>query len=213
MTTFRAEDDDNSRFARTVPKGVDMPGTPPPTIDERDNLLTWLAQQRDALRLTAFGLTDDQARTAAARPSTLTIGGLLKHVGQVEEYWIGLVQGVNLGSNEDYENNFTMKPGETLASIVGRYDEIATATDKAIAGIDDLGQAVPVPRDAPWFPSDVDAWSVRWVLVHIIQETSRHAGHADIVREHLDGATGYPLMAAAEGWPETEWLKPWKPGA
>lgn len=194
-------------------KGIDMPGTPPPTTDERDNLLTWLAQQRAALKLTAFGLTDEQARTAAAPPSTLTVGGLIKHVGQVEEYWIGLVEGVNLGSNEEYGEGFTMGPDQSLASIIARYDEIATASDKAISAIADLNQPVPVPRDAPWFPADVDAWSVRWVLVHVIQETSRHAGHADIVREHLDGATGYPLMAAAEGWPETEWLKPWKPVA
>ncbi|HEV8175660.1 MAG TPA: DUF664 domain-containing protein, partial [Actinoplanes sp.] len=49
--------------------------------------------------------------------------------------------------------------------------------------------------------------------LHLIQETARHAGHADIVRETIDGATAYPLLAAAEGWPETEWLKPWKPPA
>jgi hypothetical protein len=52
---------------------------------------------------------------------------------------------------------------------------------------------------------------VRWVLLHLIEELARHAGHADIVRESIDGATAYELMAAAEGWPETDWLKPWKP--
>ena len=78
-----------------------------------------------------------------------------------------------------------------LASAIARYDEVAVTTDKVIAGIDDLGQAVPVPRDAPWFPQDIDAWSVRWVLVHIIQETSRHAGHADMVRQQIDGVTGF----------------------
>jgi hypothetical protein len=68
---------------------------------------------------------------------------------------------------------------------------------------------VPVPRDAPWFPTDVEAWSLRWVLLQLIQESARHAGHADIVRESLDGATQYELMAAAEGWPATDWLTPW----
>ena len=54
---------------------------------------------------------------------------------------------------------------------------------------------------------------MRWVLLHLIQETARHAGHADIIREHLDGATAFELMAAAEGWPATDWLKPWQPPA
>ncbi len=70
-----------------------------------------------------------------------------------------------------------------------------------------------MPKGVPWFPADVEAWSVRWVLLHILEETARHAGHADIVRESIDGATMYELMAGAEGWPETEWLKPWRPPA
>jgi hypothetical protein len=61
----------------------------------------------------------------------------------------------------------------------------------------------------PWFPDGVEAWSVRWVLLHLIEETARHAGHADIVRESIDGATAFPVMAAAEGWPATPWLQPW----
>jgi len=63
----------------------------------------------------------------------------------------------------------------------------------------------------PWFPKDVSAWSVRWVLLHLIEETARHAGHADILRESIDGATALPLMAAAEGWPEQPWITPWTP--
>lgn len=189
-----------------------MPGTPRPTIDERDNLLTWLAQQRDVLKLTALGLTDDEARVAAP-PSPLTVGGLIKHTAQTEDYWIKLVNGEKAGSNEEYADGFTLLGDETLVGVLAYYDDVAATTEKTIAGIDDLGRAVPVPRDSPWFPKDVEAWSVRWVLTHIIQETSRHAGHADMVRERIDGATAYPLMAAAEGWPETEWLKPWKRAA
>ena len=82
-----------------------------------------------------------------------------------------------------------------------------------IGGITDLGQAVPVPKGVPWYPDDIDAWSVRWVLLHLIEEIARHAGHADIVRESIDGATMYALMAAAEGWPATDWLTPWQPEA
>ena len=70
---------------------------------------------------------------------------------------------------------------------------------------------MPVPQGVPWYPDDVEAWSVRWVLLHLIQETARHAGHADIVRESIDGATMYPLMAAVEGWPASPWMQPWEP--
>jgi Protein of unknown function (DUF664) len=68
-----------------------------------------------------------------------------------------------------------------------------------------------VPKGVPWFPDDVDAWSVRWILLHLVEEIARHAGHADIIRETIDGATMYELMAAAEGWPATDWLTPWTP--
>jgi uncharacterized damage-inducible protein DinB len=187
-----------------------MPGLVHPVIDERDGLLSYLAQQRYGLRLTAYGLTDEQAGEVPSA-SVLSVGGLIKHVAAVERYWIGLVLERQDGSDGDYESNFRLAPGETLAGVLDRYDEVARETEAVIGGIDDLGRAVPVPRDVPWFPSDVEAWSVRWVLLHLIAETSRHAGHADVIRESADGATAFPLLAAAEGWPSTPWLQPWEP--
>ena len=100
-----------------------------------------------------------------------------------------------------------------MSGVLDLYNDVADETAAALAEISDLGQAVPVPQGVPWFPDDVDAWSVRWVLLHLIQETARHAGHADIVRESLDGATAFPLLAAVEGWPATPWLQPWNAGA
>jgi Protein of unknown function (DUF664) len=100
---------------------------------------------------------------------------------------------------------------ETLADVLAFQAAVAERTESVIASIADLGQPVSVPAGVPWFPADVDAWSVRWVLLHLIQETARHAGHADIVRESIDGASAFPLMAAVEGWPETPWLQPWQP--
>jgi hypothetical protein len=102
-----------------------------------------------------------------------------------------------------------MRDDETLAEILVRFDE-GNAEAMAVIDTVDLGAAVPVPRDAPWFPKDVEAWSVRWVLFHLIEELARHAGQADIIRETIDGATLYELLAGLEGWPETDWLKPWK---
>ena len=69
---------------------------------------------------------------------------------------------------------------------------------------------VPVPQ-VPWFPKDIEAWTVRWVLVHLIEETARHWGHADIVRETVDGAQALELLAAVENWPEEGGpVKPWR---
>ena len=187
-----------------------MPGQVPPIANEREGLLAYLAQQRHVIRLAAYGLTDEQAR-ATPSASPLSVGGLLKHVAAVERGWINIVLQRDEGSEDDYEANFRLGTDETLAGVFWHYDTVAAETEAVVASIADLDQPVPVPRGVPWFPQDVDAWSVRWVLLHLIQETARHAGHADIVRESIDGATAFPLMAAAEGWPATEWLQPWEP--
>ena len=187
-----------------------MPGLVPPVADEREGLLGYLSQQRHVLRVAAHGLTDEQAR-ATPTCSSLSIGGLIKHVASAERHWMDVVQQRANGPAKDYEANFRLSADETLAEVLGVYGDVATHTEAVIAGIADLGLPVPVPQGVPWFPADVAAWSVRWVLLHVIEETARHAGHADIVRESLDGATAFPLMAAAEGWPVTPWLQPWQP--
>jgi len=195
-----------------------MPGNVHPVADEREGLTAYLAQQRAVLRIAAYGLTDEQARAVPTR-SALSVGGLIKHVTAVERRWVDItlerppVAQEDLAQGRvDYTEGFRMRSHETLDGLLADYEAAARETDEAMAGLD-LGRPVPVPRDAPWFPRDVDAWSVRWVLLHLIQETARHAGHADIIREHLDGATAFELMAAAEGWPATDWLKPWQPPA
>jgi len=184
-----------------------------PVSDEREGLTAYLAHQRHMVRVAAHGLSDEQARLAPTA-GTLSIGGLVKHLAQVERSWMDTVlqrrrppmeQAV-----ETYMDGFRLGPDETLAGALDDYEASARETDAIIAGIDDLAQPVPVPRDAPWFPRDVESWSVRWVLLHLIEETARHAGHADIVRESIDGATAIPLIAAVEGWPETPWVKPWR---
>ncbi|HEX6447497.1 MAG TPA: DinB family protein [Streptosporangiales bacterium] len=191
-----------------------MPGNVRPVADERDGLLSFLAHQRYAIRVAAHGLTDEQARLAPSA-SSLTIGGLIKHVAATEDGWIDTMLGqakpFDPSDAVDYMDMFTLHPDETLAGALARYDEVAKRTESVVAGIGDLGQAVPVPKGVPWFPQDVDEWSVRWVLLHLIQETARHAGHADIVRESIDGGTAMPLMAAVESWPASPWVLPWEP--
>ncbi|MPY93345.1 MAG: DUF664 domain-containing protein [Acidimicrobiia bacterium] len=193
-----------------------MPGQVAPLTDERELLLAYIAQQRDGVRFAAFGLTDEQARLTPSA-SSLSIGGLVKHVAAMERSWVDTVlqrQAPPVEQAEDgYEAGFRLGPDETLAGALAELDAVARETEEVIGGIDDLGQAVPVPKGVPWFPQDVEAWSVRWVLLHLVEEVGRHAGHADIVRESIDGATMYELLAAGEGWPATDWLKPWEPAS
>lgn len=186
-----------------------MPAMPPPVPDERTALLAYLEQQRDNLRVTAYGLTDEQAGTAAS-VSPLTVGGLIRHVATTERHWVRMIQ-QSAEPAIDYAGTFRFGPGDTLDEVLAFYDEVARETEAVIARVGDLGDPVPVPKGVPWFPDDIEAWSVRWVLLHIIEETARHTGHADIVRESVDGATGFPLRAAADGWPATPWLQPWEP--
>jgi hypothetical protein len=194
-----------------------MPGTVPPVADERDGLLKYIAQQRAGIRYAAYGLTEEQIRMTPTE-SQICIGGLIKHVTACERGWIDtMLQRRKPQSVEDaaaaYVADWQVDDDDTLAGLLADYEACARETEEAVASIDDLSMPVPVPRDAPWFPQDVDAWSARWVLLHLVEEIARHAGHGDIIREHIDGATMYALMAGAEGWPETPWLKPWQPAA
>ncbi|MGI9004225.1 MAG: DinB family protein [Pseudonocardia sp.] len=189
-----------------------MPGTPGPVADEHAGLLAFLAPQRYVLRIAAYGLTDEQA-IAAPSTSPLTVGGLIKHSALTERSWIAIMAGHPSTGQDAYQDTFSLAAGETLADVLALSDEVARETEEALAAEPDLGRPIPVPRGVPWFPLDVEAWSVRWVLLHLIEETARHAGHADIVRESIDGATAFPLMAAAEDWPATPWMQPWEPAS
>ncbi|TMR27827.1 DinB family protein [Nonomuraea zeae] len=184
--------------------------TPSPALDaERSDLLAALATARSALTATVRGLGDEQA---GQRPtaSALCLGGLIKHVASTEEEWMRFVaegpsamrydlpDGVTWADFAagtarefpqwaiDHQNDFLMLPGETLAGILARYEQVAARTEE-IAAAADLSAAHPLP-EAPWHePGAVR--SVRRVLMHLIAETAQHAGHADILRESLDGQT------------------------
>ncbi|MDP9165651.1 MAG: DinB family protein [Actinomycetota bacterium] len=196
-----------------------MSAMPGPVVDERQALRDFIFQQQQAFTALAFGLTDDQAR-ATPTVSALSIGALIKHVTGCQRSWMQRVAAApepppaDDRSMEDrqaeYADEFMMRSDETLASILDRFAAQNADTLRTLEAAD-LDAPVPVPRDAPWFPKDVDAWSVRWVMFHLIEELARHAGQGDIIRETIDGATMYELLAGLEGWPATDWLTPFTP--
>ncbi|MFD7137842.1 DinB family protein [Streptomyces sp. NPDC059894] len=167
----------------------------PSVTGERADLLESLTAHRRFLRLTTRDLTDEQAgrRTTV---SELCLGGLIKHVTSVERGWADFIlDGPSaLGdwssmTEADWErraNEFRLLPGETLAGVLAEYARVAGRTDELVATLPDLDAAHPLPS-APWFEPGA-RWSARRVLLHIVGETAQHAGHADIIREALDGA-------------------------
>ena len=153
---------------------------------ERADLLETLQGHRAFLRITVQGLTDDQARQRTTA-SALTLGGLIKHVAATEASWTGfIVSGAaGMGGDEDQADSFTMADDESLADLLAAYDAVAHRTDELVRGLPDLDASHELPP-APWFPAG-KRYSARRVLLHIVAETSQHAGHADILRESLDG--------------------------
>jgi uncharacterized damage-inducible protein DinB len=158
---------------------------------ERADVVETLAAHRAFLRQTVQGLTDEQA-TQRTTVSQLCLAGVIKHVSQVEERWVDFIRrgpevmAVSEASMKERAEGFQMLPGETLAGLLDRYDEVARKTEAVVMELPSLDADQPLPA-APWFEPGA-RWSARRTLVHILAETAQHAGHADIIRESLDGA-------------------------
>jgi hypothetical protein len=156
---------------------------------ERADLLETLGKHRHFLRYTVRGLTDEQAaqRTTV---SELCLGGLIKHVALVERRWTRFIldgpSAMGQGSASSWSDGFRVLKEETLAGLLDDYGQTARRTDELVAALPDLEISHPLP-EAPWFEPGA-SWSARRVLLHVIAETAQHAGHADIIRESLDGA-------------------------
>jgi uncharacterized damage-inducible protein DinB len=166
--------------------------TPGSAAGERSDLVQSLDRQRQFLRHTTRGLTDEQAaqRTTA---SELSLGGLIKHVTLVERQWINFIlEGPSAMGGRDeasmtaWMDAFRMGEGDTLPRLLEAYEEVARRTDDLVVTLPDLDADQPLP-EAPWHEPG-SRWSARRVLLHVIAETAQHAGHADIIRESLDGA-------------------------
>ena len=173
-----------------------MPADPTtPSSSEREDLIGVLDQHRGLFLVPARGLTDEQARLTPT-VSALSVGGLVKHVNATVTEWLDFVErGPEPGAPTDegepdaaaYEqfvNGFRLLPDETLAGVLAEWGRVTARTDALIRSVD-LDESHPLPQ-APWFPAG-EAWSNRRVFAHVLAEISQHAGHADIVREAIDG--------------------------
>ncbi|WP_327688017.1 DinB family protein [Streptomyces tubercidicus] len=173
---------------RMTPDGRPVP---PPHADERAMLESWLEFHRATLPLKCAGLDDQQARLASVAPSTMTLLGLVQHLAEVERNWFQRVfAGLDVPPVHEAEkgNGFTLAPDRGIAEALADWRaEVARSRELiATASLDDTGTLSE--REAG-FVGDQRV-SLRWILVHLIEEYARHNGHADLLRERIDGVTG-----------------------
>ena len=155
-----------------------MDTRPPQTAaDERSTLLGFLDYLRAAVAAKAEGVPEPQVRRAGV-PSGTSLLGLVKHLDAVERFYF-------LGeATTDWAPTMRPGPDETAEGLLAAYRDATRRANEVIGAHPDLALPAPLP------PGRKSASSMRWLLVHMIEETGRHAGHADILREQIDGATG-----------------------
>jgi uncharacterized damage-inducible protein DinB len=162
---------------------------------ERADLLESLTKQRFFLKFTTRDMSEEQIRQHST-VSQLTLGALIKHVTDMERQWTDfIVDGPSaIGEFTDdltpeqraaWASSFQLAEDTTLEDLLAEYDRVAARTDELLASVD-LDARHPLPK-APWFQPGAE-WSARRALMHIVAETAQHAGHADIIRESIDGA-------------------------
>jgi uncharacterized damage-inducible protein DinB len=157
---------------------------PAPAASERELLNSFLDLYRETILVKVSGLTEEQLRRRLV-PSPTTLLGIVKHLGYVERSWFRMrFHGEDLPvpwTKEDPDADFRIEPDETAESVITFYrDQVGRA--RAIVAAAQLDDRVKGEAKKPY--------TLRWILIHMIEETARHAGHVDILREQTDGATG-----------------------
>jgi len=162
---------------------------PATTADERTMLEGWLKYHRDTLAWKCEGLTDEQLRTASVEPSTMSLMGLVRHMAEVERGWFRKVMadeqvGPIYYTDEDQDGDFHPTEADTWAEAHATWRaEIAAADEHAARfTLDDM--SVGKHRRTG------ESFNLRWIYTHMIEEYARHNGHADLLRERIDGSTG-----------------------
>ena len=160
----------------------------PFAADERTTLLAFLDFYRSALKDRAWGLDHDQLQRTLA-PSTLTIARIIGHMAWVEDLWfrvrfdgeepLALWQDVDRDADGDGE--MTLAQSWSVDELIGHFDAAVEDSNRRTAAASSLDQLSSAPT---WTG---EHWNLRWVLVHMIEEYARHCGHADLIRESIDG--------------------------
>jgi len=156
---------------------------PVPRVDsgELDTALAFLSFARHCVLKKAGGLSEEQLRRALV-PSGTSVLGLVQHLAEVERYWFGYhLTGATWDPGQEY--GMTVPADRAAADVLADYQAAIEDSDRAIHAVGDLEARFAIPVDG-------NRHTLRWVIAHMTSETARHAGHADILREQLDGATG-----------------------
>lgn len=160
--------------------------------DERAMLNAFLDWQRETLLWKCSGLSPEQLKEPAAPPSTMTLLGLLRHLTEVEYFWFGYVladqeEHLGLYSGEanpaDGMRSWTELDGHPAEEVWKNWKEACAASERNAASLPDLD----TPAAHSW---DGQPVTLRWITVHMIREYARHTGHADLLRERIDGLVG-----------------------
>jgi hypothetical protein len=159
---------------------------PPNVADERAQLTGFMDYQRGTIVWKSSGLTDEQARRSLLPSELITVSGLLAHLKLNEEYWFGTVIGGKPDAweeilKEDPDAEFREGMRTELPTLIADYQAQCAMSRKLVAERE-LDDVVTAPHGKQF--------TVRWVVLHMIEETARHAGHLDLIREQLDGLTG-----------------------
>jgi uncharacterized damage-inducible protein DinB len=179
----------------TIPASPPAAGQPDSTGSERQVLEAFLDFHRQVLVSKLDGISENEARRRRV-PSKTTLAGLIKHMIGVERGWFQEVLagrnpediGPNVGGGEE---SWDLARNETVSSLIKEYEQICEESRQTAARFA-LDDAVPEP--------DMGQVSLRWIYVHMIEETARHVGHADILREQTDGAAGIDGDSAVTTW-------------
>lgn len=191
----------------------------PAQHDEVTGLVNYIDEQLTAIRAAAFGLTEEQARQTPCR-SALSVGGLIKHTAYVMRGALDRLrtevteQPMDPAAYAAFTDSFAVRDDETVAATIDDFDRVRAELLTAVAAVDPGGDSVAPP--APWHGIfDARPIHVRYYLVHLVEECARHAGHADIIREQIDGMAVPALVLTLAGASANDFFQPYEasPGA
>lgn len=172
----------------TTPDGRPLP---PLNADERATLEGWLDFHRETLAAKCAGLTDERLRTESAAPSRMTLLGLVQHMAEIERHWFRRVFAGDPAPalyEEGEGDGFALVPGRGLDEALAAW-RAEVARGRELTAGSSLGDTGLLPGSQARHLGGREV-SLRWILAHLVEEYARHNGHADLLRERIDGATG-----------------------